>query len=351
MSTGGDPALRFTIERRPTKTIADRSKLFVNLSKVRWGLIGCGDISRKRVAPALRDSQQCELIAVCRAKPELAESFAREFGARRWYSEWPQLLLDHEIDAVYVATPVHLHAEQTIAAAEAGKHVLCEKPMALDVADCDRMIAACRINNVKLGVAYYRHFYPVVRRMKELVDAGELGVPIIVQVNAFEWFDPQPSDARSWLIRKDLAGGGPMFDFGCHRIEVLLDVFGSVIDVKATMAKTLFDREVEDVAIAVFQFLRGACGTLTVAHSAREPQDTFNLFCSHGSIHIRVLNEGTMRVVTGDAERIEAHPNAKNIHLPLIEDFARAVLEDREPVVTGEIGRKVALLEERIYQR
>ena len=313
----------------------------MNASKVRWGLVGCGDISRKRVAPALRDSVLCELVAVSRARAELAESFAREFGARRWYSDWRELLSDDEIDAVYIATPVHLHAEQTIAAAKAGKHVLCEKPMALNVGDCDRMIAVCRVNNVKLGVAYYRHFYPAVRRVKELVDSGELGVPVVVQINAFEWFDPVASDARSWLIKKDLSGGGPMFDFGCHRIEVLLDIFGNVRDVKAVLANTFFDREVEDVATAMLQFERGTCGTLTVTHAAREPQDTFDLFCTHGSIHISVLNEGTMRVVTSDGERIETHPNAKNIHQPLIEDFANAVLTKRDPVVTGEIGRAV----------
>ena len=95
------------------------------MAKIRWGLIGCGDISRKRVAPALRESPLCELVAVSRAKAELAESFAREFGARRWYADWRELLLDEDIDAVYIATPVHLHAEQAIAAAEHGKHVLC----------------------------------------------------------------------------------------------------------------------------------------------------------------------------------------------------------------------------------
>src|SRR5262245_53078283 len=96
---------------------------------IKWGLIGCGDIARKRVAPALRDSPLCELIAVSRAKAHLAESFASEFGARRWYSDWRELLADKEIEAVYIATPVHLHSEQTVAAAETGKHVLCEKPM------------------------------------------------------------------------------------------------------------------------------------------------------------------------------------------------------------------------------
>lgn len=319
------------------------------MAKLRWGLIGCGDISRRRVAPALRDSSLCELVAVSRAKAELAESFAQEFGARRWCADWHDLLMDYEIDAIYSATPVHLHAEQVIAAAERGKHVLCEKPMALNVAECDRMIDACRENDVKLGVAYYRHFYPVVRRVNQLIDSGELGVPVVVQVNAFEWFDPDPSAARSWLLRKDLSGGGPMFDFGCHRIEVLLDLLGNIVDVKSTLANAFFNREVEDTATAMFQFERGTCGTLTVTHAAREPQDTLDLFFTNGSIHIPVLNEGTMRVLTRDGERIETHPNHTNIHQPLIEDFAMAVLERRDPVVTGEVGRSVALIEEKIY--
>ena len=311
---------------------------------IKWGLIGCGDIARKRVAPALRDAPMCELIAVSRARAELAESFARDFGARRWHSDWRELVANEEIDAVYVATPVHLHSEQTIAAAEAGKHVLCEKPMAMDVAECDRMIAACRANGVKLGVAYYRHFYPVVRRVKELLDSRELGVPIIAQINAFEWFDPEPSNPRAWLIQKEFSGGGPMFDFGCHRIEVLLNVFGAVREVKATLANTYFHREVEDLATAIFQFESGTCATLTVAHSAREPQDTLDMFCSQGSIHIPVLNEGTMQVLSSAGERTEKHPNHPNIHQPLIEDFANAILQNRDPKVSGEIGREVALL-------
>src|SRR6266850_5875990 len=124
------------------------------MTKVRWGLIGCGDIAKKRVAPALRDSAQSELVAVSRAKAELAEAFAKQFGVGKWYADWYDMLRDTEIDAIYIATPVHLHAPQTIAAAEAGKHVLCEKPMALNVAECDRMIDAARSQRVKLGVAY-----------------------------------------------------------------------------------------------------------------------------------------------------------------------------------------------------
>ena len=115
-----------------------------NNNILRWGLIGCGDISQKRIAPALRDLPDAALIAVNRAQYESASAFADEFGARKVYREWQELLSDPEIDAVYIATPVDLHAPITIAAAESGKQVLCEKPMALTVIDCNEMIQACR---------------------------------------------------------------------------------------------------------------------------------------------------------------------------------------------------------------
>jgi predicted dehydrogenase len=321
------------------------------MTKVRWGLIGCGDIARKRIAPALRDSELCELIAVNRAQSDLAAAFAKEFGAQRWYLDWNKLLLDEEIDAVYIATPVHLHAAQAIAAAKAGKHVLCEKPMAMNVSECDQMIDACRRHRVKLGVAYYRHFYPVVERIKRIIKTGEIGAPVLVQVNAFEQFNPAADHPRSWLLKKDIAGGGPMFDFGCHRIEVLTDIFGPVKEVKAMTANVVFEREVEDTASALFRFERGACALLAVSHAAADPKDSLDIFGSQGSIRVSILNEGKLRVVGKLGERYEAHPPAANLHAPLIENFVDAVLTDREPMVSGETGRAVAMIEEKIYAK
>ena len=318
---------------------------------LRWGLIGCGDIARKRIAPALRDSESCELIAVSRAQSELAAAFAKQFGARKWYLDWKKLLLDEEIDAVYVATPVQLHAAQAIAAAEAGKHVLCEKPMAMNVSECDQVIDACRSNRVKLGVAYYRHFYPVVERIKSIIRSGEIGAPVLAQVNAFEWFDPAANDPRSWLLKKDLAGGGPMFDFGCHRIEVLTNIFGPITEVNAMTANVVFDREVEDTASALFRFERGACALLAVSHAAAQAKDSLHIFGSLGSIRVSILNEGKLRLVGKLGERYEVHPPAANLHAPLIEDFVDAVLTDHEPAVSGEAGRAVAMIEEKIYAK
>ncbi|MDX6446874.1 MAG: hypothetical protein QOH71_3948 [Blastocatellia bacterium] len=319
------------------------------MKKLGWGLIGCGDIAQRRVAPALRDLPSCELIAVNRAQSELAPAFAKEFGARRWYLDWKKLLLDEDIDAVYIATPVHLHAEQAVAAAEAGKHVLCEKPMAMNVCECDRMIDACRAHKVKLGVAYYRHFYPVVERIKAILKSGEIGTPVLAQVNAFERFDPAADHPRSWLLKKDIAGGGPMFDFGCHRIEVLTNIFGPITEVKAMIANAVFDREVEDTASALFRFEQGASAVLSVSHAAAEPKDSLRIFGSVGSIRVSILNQGKMRVTGRLGERYEVHAPHANLHEPLIEDFVKAVLTDREPGVSGQTGRAVARIEEAIY--
>jgi predicted dehydrogenase len=319
------------------------------MKKLAWGLIGCGDIARKRIAPALRDLDESDLVAVSRARSDLAQSFAREFGARKWFDSWHELVADSEIDAVYIATPVYLHAEQTIAAAEAGKHVLCEKPLAINPSECDRMIQACRANQVKLGVAYYRHFYPVIKRTKEIIQSGEIGEPVMAQVNAFEYFNPPTDHPRHWLLKKERSGGGPMFDFGCHRIEVLTNILGPIRKVRGMTSSVLFDREVEDTATALFQFERGTSGVLSVTHAAREPQDTLEIFGSEGSIHVPVLNDGVMRVATGAGERVETHSPDANFHAPLIRDFALAVINDREPAVSGEVGGAVAKIEEQIY--
>lgn len=316
---------------------------------VRWGLIGCGDISRKRVAPALRDANFSQLVAVSRARSDLAEAFAREFGAQQAYADWHELLRDTGIDAVYLATPVNLHAEQTIAAAETGKHVLCEKPMALAPEDCERMIAACSSNGVKLGIAYYRRFYPAIRRMKEIIASGEVGRPVLIEANAFERFNPAPGADRAWLVDPIQSGGGPMMDFGCHRIEIMLDLLGPVAATRSVTAKVLFERPVEDTAIAVFSFASGAQGVLKVTHAARDSQDSLDLFGSEGSIRVPVLNEGTLRIRTAGGERIEQHPPHANLHQPLVEDFIAAVLDGREPEVDGAAGRAVQSVLADIY--
>ena len=316
---------------------------------MRWGLIGAGDIVRKRVAEALRDGRECELVAVSRANAGLVEAFAREVGARRWHGDWRDLVKDDGVDAVYVATPVHLHAEQTIAAAEAGRHVLCEKPMAMDTAECDRMIAACRASGVRLGVAYYRRFYPAVIRVRQLIDAGTIGEPVFAQMVASEPFDPRPGDPRGWLVQRSQSGGGPMADFGCHRLEVLLHLFGPVARTASVVANAALEREVEDTAAALLHFASGACAMVAVTNAAADRLDTLEVFGTRGSIRLTSLNSGDLVVRAGDGQRVESHPPAANVHLPLVEEFVDAVRSHRDPVVDGGVGRAVAVIQAGIY--
>jgi predicted dehydrogenase len=316
-----------------------------------WGLIGCGDIAAKRVAGALRESPDSGLVAVARARSELAAEFARQHGARRWHADWRDVIRDGEVDAVYVATPVRLHVEQAVAAAEAGKHVLCEKPMALDVEGCERMRAAARAQGVQLGVAYYRHHYPIVGRLRALIRSGEIGTPVLANVQAFEHFDPGPDHPRAWLLRRSESGGGPMMDFGCHRIEVLLDLLGPVDEVDGFPVNVrLRNREVEDTCVARLRFRSGTEAVLAVSHAARESRDSIEIFGSLGSAHVPVLNQGRLRIVTPSGSREEDHPPPENLHRPLVEDFVRAVRERRGPTVTGEIGQEVSRVLAAIYR-
>jgi predicted dehydrogenase len=314
-----------------------------------WGLIGAGDIARKRIAPALRDLPNCELVAISRSRADLAEDFAKEFGARKWFADWREMVADPDIDAVYIATPVHLHAEQTIAAAKAGKHVLCEKPMALTLGECDHMIAACRENSVKLGVAYYRRFYGVIERTKQIIASGEIGDVAVAQINAFEFFAPSADEPRRWLLDREKSGGGPMMDFGCHRIEVLTNLFGPIGRLTALASNKVLGRDVEDTATASFEFESGPIASVTVTHASIEPRDTLDIYGTKGAIHISALNLGEMTIRTGGNERYESHPPHDNFHQPLIDDFASAVLSGSEPLVDGESGRDVSRAIYQIY--
>jgi predicted dehydrogenase len=140
-----------------------------------------------------------------------------------------------------------------------------------------------------------------------------------------------------------------MFDFGCHRIEMLVNLFGDVTAVRGLASNVLFSRDVEDTACALLQFENGTQGVISVTHAAREPQDTLEVFGSEGSIRVDVVNEGRLRVRTKEGERFESHPPHANLHQPLVEDFARAVLQGRPPRVDGRTGQKVSEILELIY--
>src|SRR5262249_37041725 len=238
---------------------------------------------------------------------------------------------------------------QTIAAAEAGKHGLCEKPMGMDAAECDRMIAACRAHRVRLGVAYYRHFYPGGARIRALVSHVAIRDPGFAEMRPVARVDAEPGHPRGWLLVPAMSGGGPMIDFGCHRLEVLLNLFGGVRRLERLTANVAFDRPVEDTAAVLLQFERGPVASLAVTHGSREKQDTLHVFGTRGALHCDDLNAGVLRIADADGERREVHPPAANVHRPLIDDFVDAAMSGRDPAVNGAAGRAVSALVDAIY--
>ena len=319
------------------------------MQTLKWGLIGCGDIVHRCVGPALMELETCELQAISRRHASDLESCVAHFGAKRGYPDWKALLLNNTIEAVYLATPVNLHSEQTIRAAEAGKHVLCEKPMAINTVECNKMIDACNRNNVHLGVAYYRHFYPVVERMKAIIAAGEIGQVMLIQIDACETPLFSVDHPRYWIFEKDKAGGGVLMDFGCHRIEVMLNLMGCITEVKGVTGRVYSEHEVEDVVTAIFKFENDACGVLTVMRGGTLDRDTVYVQGTEGSIQVDTLNRGNISLITAGGEYRSTLPKAENGHLPLIESFAQAVLHKKAPKVDGSVGLDVQRAIEAVY--
>jgi predicted dehydrogenase len=316
---------------------------------VRWGLLGCGDIVRKRVARAILDESHSRLVAACRRDEARLQEFCHDFSVPRSYRDESGLIADPEVDAVYIATPVSRHRDQTLAAARAGKHVLVEKPMARSVAECQEMIDACREHKVRLGVAYYRRFYPVVWRIKELIAAGEIGRPLSVSATTATPFAIAPDEDGYWRVHGE-EGGGSLMDVGSHRINLFLDLFGKVTDVKAFCDTLAGDYEAEDVATLVLRFGPGMHGTLQCFFGTPAGLDEFAVIGTEGALRADPLNDGSLLVDRGRERRHEHLPPADNLHAPLIADFVAAVLEGRPPRVTGEEGLWTNEVMERAYQ-
>lgn len=328
--------------------------------QVRWGLVGTGDIANKRVAPALQSlGDRGVLAAVTSRTLPRAEDFADRHKIPRVHESYQQLLEDKDIDAVYLATPVDLHSQMTILAARAGKHVLCEKPMALTYAQCQTMVRACRQAKVRLGVAYYRRFYPTVRTMKQSIEKGSLGDLVYARCLAAEKFNLERSDApRHWFLEKKRSGGGPMMDFGCHRIDLMIFLVGPVDSAYGELLNIRFtERDVEDHATGLLLFSRPRAGakapqgTITATHCLDLSEDQFEIYGTLGKLVVPDLSRGTLHLVTAGENRSCDLPTHANVHFPLIHDFNSAILEDRDPLVTGEEGSKTSRVLDQIYGR
>lgn len=319
------------------------------MSQIRWGLIGCGDVANKRVAQAIQSEPRSQLVAACRRDETKLRAFCDKFSVEQPFVDCEQLIAEANVDAVYIATPVREHLPQTLAAARAGKHVLVEKPMAMTVAECDTMIAGCRESGVKLAVAYYRRFYPLIDRMQQLVASGEIGQPIAVSAVTATPLAMRPEEDGYWRVVADLGGGGALMDVGSHRINVFLHLFGEISKVKAICNTSQASYESENNALVLMQFASGGVGSLQCHFGTTVDPDEFAILGTQGRLVARPLNGAELIVESNGRHRTEQHPPAENLSSPLVADFVSAILEDRPPRVTGEEGRETNRVMQRAY--
>lgn len=316
---------------------------------IRWGIIGCGDVVRKRVAAAIQEQASSELVAACQRDKEKLDEFCRTRNVARAYSNPAELIKDDEIDAIYIATPPHLHARDACAAAHAKKHVLVEKPMAMKCAECDEMINAARANNVVLGVAYYRRFYPAIARLRDLLADGTLGDPLAISAVVSNGFGLGP-DSTSWRGEPNIAGGGALMDIGSHRIDLFVSLFGPAKRVEAMTSQTGASYQTENVASVLVEFERGVQATLQCFFETEKSLDQFRCVGTRGYVDIDNLNEGTLSVSTRERQWQESAPPASNYNAPLIDDFVAAIQTGKPPACDGVEGRETNRVMELAYQ-
>ena len=288
-----------------------------------WLVIGIGDITRKRVIPAIQAEPRSRLYGIVTRDP----AKAAEFGVKAWAS-LDDALADSSVQAVYVATPVFLHATQTIQSLAAGKHVICEKPMAMNEPEAFTMVQAAEKSGTVFGVAYYRRCYPKVQRAKQLLEAGAIGKPVIAELTNHMWFDG--TGHRSWLFDPAKAGGGPLFDIASHRIDVLNFLFGKPQRVSGQLSNAIHHYAVEDNATVMIEYESGVRAVVDVRWNSKVVRDECRIRGTDGEMEMSPLN-GPDFIYPGGRENLPTH---SNIHYPMIENFVDAV-EGKAPLLAS----------------
>jgi len=321
--------------------------------KIKWGVIGSGGIARRRTIPeGILKARNAELTAVFDINQQANAEVAKQYRVKQARSI--DELLDAGSDAVYLATPAHVHAEQVRACAEAGKHVLCEKPLGMTVAAAQEMISLCRKRRVKLGCAFMMRFVAQHQKALSLIREGKLGQPVYARAQLSCWYPPI---AGAWRQDPATGGGGALIDMGGHCIDLLEMFFGNVAKVSCFVNNTVHAYKSEDSATAMLFFENGAMGTVDTFFCIPDnsSKNILELYGSKGSI----LAQGTIgqapagrmtafleqddkdydaQQARAEAQAVPIEPAPVNTYQAEIEEFSQAILDDRKPVISGELG-------------
>jgi len=305
------------------------------MKTIRWGIIGCGDVTEVKSGPALQQANNSALVAVMRRNGALAADYAQRHGVPKWYDDAQALIDDPEVDAIYVATPPYAHLEYTLAAAQAGKPVYVEKPMAMNAEECQAMIAACEAAGVPLFVAYYRRALPRFLKVKELLDQGSIGTPRSVTITFYRpmrAYDPQN---LPWRVVPELAGGGLFVDLAAHTLDYLDYFLGPIAQATGFAGNQAGQYPAEDVVVGSFVFASGVYGTGIWSFANYESTDNTEIIGDRGKLTFSSFTTEPIVLTTASGVQQFALDNPLHIQQPLIQTIVDELNGVGQCVSTG----------------
>ncbi len=310
------------------------------------GIIGCGSIAKQRHSYEYNLNPNTEIAGYYDLNPERAQALANIYGGKV-YATVDELINDPSIDAVSVCAANAFHAENTIKALKAGKHVLCEKPMATSMEDCEAMIVAAKENGKRLFIAQNQRLAPAHKKAKEILDSGELG-RVLNAVAMFGHKGPEmwsmDQSANTWFFKKSSASFGSMADLGIHKIDTIRYLVGDEIT-SASSTMAVLDKkfpdgtpiEVDDNSVEVFRFRNGAMMTVITSWTNYGDEANFtNLLCEHGIIKLYSDPKYALIVVHEDGKidkyevgKIQTNDDAQQESSGIVDEFVEAIITDR----------------------
>ena len=321
------------------------------MSTLKIGVIGCGSIAQHRHLLEYSWNKAVEIVAVCDINEERALEIGKEYSAKA-YTDYKELLADKDIDAVSVCTPNYLHAPISIDALNAGKHVLCEKPMATSSEEAEQMIEAAEKNGKKLMIGHNQRFVKSHQKARELIQSGEVG-KIYSFRSAFGHGGPEQwsvDGKESWFFQKEKAFIGAMGDLGVHKTDLLRYVLGEeFVEVGAfveTNAKDFAD--VDDNAVCVLKTESGVIGTLAASWAYTSKEDNSTIIYGEKAIlrledhpqYSLIVQYATGEIVNYELGKIQSNDAGGQNATGVIDHFVSSIVSDTEPLITGAEGKK-----------
>ncbi len=309
------------------------------MKKIRWGIIGCGDVTEVKSGPGFQHAEGSELVAVMRRNGDLAKDYAKRHHVPKWYNDAQALINDLDVDAVYVATPPSSHMEYVIACAKAGKPVYVEKPMARNYEECMKMIQACHKANVPLYVAYYRRALPRYLQVKQLVDEGAIGSVLYVTMHIHQRIrEEEEGNKKPWRVIPEIAGGGKFMDLASHTIDLMTYILGPVTTVhgEATNQGEYYDAE--DMVSAQMIFNDRIHGVGSWCFTAYDDEDMNEIIGTKGKIRFSTYQNEPIELITSEDKLMFDIKNPVHVQESMIQMVTDELIGKGKSPSTGITG-------------